>query len=114
MKIRYLRVSTPEQSLDRQDLGNWDRVFQEKSSAVSTNRPALQELLSFVCEGNEVVVHCINCSARNLMDVQSIIQKLNDKGVTIQFLSESLSFSAKSGCAFQTLQLQMPVTLTQF
>ena len=48
------------------------------------------------------------------MDLQSIIQELNDKGVTIRFLSESLSFSADGGCAFQTLQLQMLGAFAQF
>ena len=52
--------------------------------------------------------------ARNLMDLQSIIQELNDKGVTIQFLSESFLFSADGGCAFQTLQLQILVAFAQF
>ena len=45
--------------------------------------------------------------ARNLMDLQSMIQGLNYKHVTIPFLSNSLSRQADVGCAFQTLQLQM-------
>jgi len=114
MKVGYRRVSTLEQSLDRQDLGECDRVFEEKESAGSTNRPALQDMLSFVRAGDEVVVHSIDRLARNLMDLQSIIQELNDKGVTIRFLSESLSFSADGGCAFQTLQLQMLGAFAQF
>ena len=48
------------------------------------------------------------------MDLQSIIQELNDNGVTTQFLSESLSFSAEGGCAFQTLQFQMLGAFSQF
>ena len=71
-------------------------------------------MLSFVRTGDEVVVHSIDRLARNLMDLQSIIQELNDKGVTIQFLSESLLFSADGGCAFQTLQLQILVAFAQF
>ena len=114
MKVGYRRVSTLEQSLDRQDLGECDRVFEEKESACSAKRPALQEMLSFVRSGDTVVVHSIDRLARNLMDLQSIIQELNDKGVTIQFLSESLSFSADGGCAFQTLQLQMLGAFAQF
>ena len=114
MKLGYRRVPTLEQSLDRQDLGECDRVFEEKESAGSANRPALQDMLSFVRSGDEVVVHSIDRLARNLMDLQSIIQELNDKGVTIQFLSESLSFSADEGCAFQTLQLQMLGAFSQF
>ena len=114
MKVGYRRVSTLEQSLDRQDLGECDRVFEEKESAGSANRPALQDMLSFVRAGDEVVVHSIDRLARNLMDLQSIIQELNNKGVTMRFVSESLSFSADGGCAFQTLQLQMLGAFAQF
>ena len=114
MKVGYRRVSTLEQSLDRQDLGKCDRLFEEKQSAGSANRPALQELLSFVRSGDEVVVHSIDRLARNLIDLQNIIQELNDKGVTIRFLSENLSFSGSGGCAFQTLQLQMLGAFSQF
>ena len=114
MKVGYRRVSTLEQSLDRQDLGECDRVFEEKESGSSAKRPALQEMLSFVRCGDIVIVHSIDRLARNLMDLQSIIQELNDKGVTIQFLSEGLSFSADGGCAFQTLQLLMLGAFAQF
>ena len=114
MKLGYRRVPTLEQSLDRQDLGECDRVFEEKESAGSANRPALQDMLSFVRSGDEIVVHSIDRIARNLIDLQNIVQKLNDKGVTIRFLSESLPFSADGGCAFQTLQLQMLAAFGQF
>ena len=114
MKVGYRRVSTLEQSLDRQDLGECHRVFEEKQSAGAANRPALQELLSFVRSGDEVVVHSIDRLARNLIDLQNIIQELNDKGVTIRFLSENLSFSGSGGCAFQTLQMQMIGAFAQF
>ena len=114
MIVGYRRVSTLEQSLERQDLCECDRVFEEKESAGSANRPALQKMLSFMRSGDTVVVHSIDRLARNLMDLQNIIQELNDKGVTIQFLSEGLSFSADGGCAFQTLQLQMLGAFSQF
>ena len=100
MIVGYRRVSTLEQSLDRQDLGECDRVFEEKESAGSANRPALQDMLSFVRSGDEIVVHSIDRIARNLIDLQNIVQELHDKHVTIRFLSESLSVSAGEGCAF--------------
>ena len=89
-------------------------MFEEKESAGSANRPALQDMLSFVRSGDEIVVHSIDRIARNLNDLQNIVQELNDKGVTMRFLSESLSFSADEGCAFQTLQLQMLGAFSQF
>ena len=71
-------------------------------------------MITFVRSGDEVVVHSIDRLARNLMDLQSIIQELNDKGVTVHFISESLSFSDDGGNAFQTLQLQMLGAFAQF
>ena len=114
MIVGYRRVSTAEQSLDCQNLGKCDRMFEEKESAGSAKRPALKEMLSFVRSGDTVIVHSIDRFARNLMDLQSIIQELSEKGVTIQFLSESLSFSVDEGCAFQTLQLQMLGAFAQY
>ncbi len=71
-------------------------------------------MLSFVRSGDELVAHSMDRFARNLIDLQSIIQELNNRGVTIQFLSESLSSSADWRCAFQTLQLQMLRAFSQF
>jgi len=114
MKVGYRRVSDITQSLERQDLVDCERIFEEKLSGASADRPALQDMIAFVRSGDEVVVHSIDRLARNLMDLQSIIKKLNDKGVTIHFISESLSFSDDGGNAFQTLQLQMLGAFAQF
>ena len=114
MRVGYRRVSDITQSLERQDLVGCERIFEEKLSGASTDRPALQDMIAFVRSGDEVVVHSIDRLARNLMDLQSIIQELNDKGVTIHFISESLSFSDDGGNAFQTLQLQMLGAFAQF
>ena len=114
MKVGYSRVSDITQSLERQDLVGCERIFEEKLSGASADRPALQDMIAFVRSGDEVVVHSIDRLARNLMDLQSIIKELNDKGVTIHFISESLSFSDDGGNAFQTLQLQMLGAFAQF
>ena len=114
MKVGYRRVSDITQSLERQDLVGCECIFEEKLSGASADRPSLQDMIAFVRSGDEVVVHSIDRLARNLMDLQSIIQELNDKGVTIHFISESLSFSDDGGNAFQTLQLQMLGAFAQF
>ena len=93
MKVGYRRVSTVEQKFDRQELGELDKLFEEKVSGSSSERLALNEMIDFVREDDEVVVFSIDRLARNLRDLQTIIQKLNDKGATIHFLSERLIFS---------------------
>ena len=114
MRVGYRRVSTVEQNLDRQDLGAVERVFEDKASGKDADREQLQEMISFVREGDEVVVYSIDRLARDLRDLQSIITQLNDKGVTIEFLSESLVFSGNSDDAFAKLQLQMMGAFAEF
>ena len=115
MKVGYQRVSSEEQNLERQEMDDVERVFSEKvSGASSKNRPALAEMIEFVRAGDEVVVHSIDRLARDLRDLQSIVQTLNDKGVTVSFVSENLSFSGDKTDAFSTLQLQMMGAFAEF
>lgn len=113
--IGYKRVSTEGQNLDRQDLGELDKVFEEKLSGKSAkDRPALQAMIEYAREGDSVVVYSIDRLARDLRDLQEIISTLNDKGVAISFLSERLTFSADADDAFAKLQLQMMGAFAEF
>lgn len=113
--LGYRRVSTTDQNLDRQDLGQVDKTFEEKLSGKSaTGRPALQEMIDYARDGDVVVVHSIDRLARDLRDLQSIIESLNNKGVAIRFMSEGLTFSASSDDAFAKLQLQMMGAFAEF
>ena len=115
MKVGYQRVSSSNQNLSRQELGDdVERLFAEKISGKNTDRPALQEMISFVREGDEVVVYSIDRLARDLRDLQTLIQQLNDKGVRVTFLSERLSFGAEADDAFAKLQLQMMGAFAEF
>lgn len=114
MKVGYRRVSTIDQNLERQDLGEVERVFEEKVSGKNTDRAALQEMIAFVREGDEVIVFSIDRLARDLRDLQTIIQTLNDKGVSITFLSERLTFTGDTDDAFSRLQLQLMGAFAEF
>lgn len=114
-KIFYRRVSSEGQSLDRQEAGDADKVFEEKLSGASAkDRPALQAMIDYAREGDTVHVHSIDRLARDLRDLQDIISVLNDKGVTIKFNSENLTFSADGSDAFAKLQLQMMGAFAEF
>ena len=114
MRVGYRRVSTGEQSLDRQELDGCDRVFEERISAGSRERPQLQELLAFVRKGDEVVVWSIDRLARDLVDLESLVSELVSKGVSVSFLSERLIFSADAEDPFSRLQLQLMGAFAQF
>ena len=113
MRVGYRRVSSVDQNLDRQELCGCERIFEDKASGKNTDRIQLQEMIAYVREGDEVVVHSIDRLARDLRDLQSIITDLNDKGVSIEFLSERLVFSDNDD-AFAKLQLQMMGAFAEF
>ena len=114
MRVGYRRVSSVEQKFDRQELGELDKVFEEKISGSTSERLALNEMIDFVRESDEVVVYSIDRLARNLKDLQYIIEKLNSKGASVHFISENLTFNANSNDAFAKLQLQMMGAFAEF
>jgi len=113
MKIGYRRVSSESQNLDRQDFV-CDKMFEEKVSGAKRDRAALAEMIEFAREGDEVVVWSIDRLARDLRDLQDIISTLNDKGVSISFLKEKLTFAGDANDTFAKLQLQMMGAFAEF
>mgnify|MGYP003874607115 CR=1 FL=1 len=111
-KIGYTRVSTTDQTTDRQELGDI-HIFEDKASGKNTDRPALKEMLAYIRDGDEIVVFSIDRLARNLRDLEDIIKEVNSKGVSITFLTERLTFSG-SDDAMSTLMLQMMGSFAQF
>jgi len=93
-RIGYLRVSTADQSTDRQLDGiDLEKTFVDKLSGKDTNRPELQRMLEFVREGDEVIVHSMDRMARNLDDLRKIVKGLTGRGVKVQFIKENLTFT---------------------
>jgi len=113
-KVGYRRVSSQNQNLDRQDLGPVDQVFEEKESGASIARPALQEMITYVRDGDEVVVGSIDRLARDLRDLQEIISGITARGASVTFLSEVLTFRSDSADPIAKLQLQMMGAFAEF
>ena len=60
-RIGYVRVSTLDQNPERQlDNVPVDRVYTDKASGKDTKRSALEAMLTFVREGDTVLVHSTN------------------------------------------------------
>ena len=95
-RIGYTRVSTLDQQSDRQlDGVALDRVFTDKASGKDARRPALDELLRFVREGDTVVVHSMDRLARNLDDLRRLVKELTGRGACIEFVKENLTFTGE-------------------
>ena len=93
-RVGYIRVSSFDQNPDRQlEQVAVNKVFTDKASGKDTQRPELDALLSFVREGDTVVVHSMDRLARNLDDLRRLVQNLTQRGVRIEFVKESLTFT---------------------
>jgi len=93
-RVGYIRVSSLDQNTARQlsdvDL---DKVFEDKVSGKSVERPQLKAMLDFVREGDTIVIHSLDRLARNLDDLRRLVNDLTGRGVRVQFIKENLIFS---------------------
>jgi len=113
--VGYRRVSSASQSLDRQELDGCDKVFEEKITGAKRDRPELNRMLDYIREGDEVHVHSIDRLARDLRDLQSIIEHINEKDATITFLKERLTFKPSAQAdPFAKLQLHLMGAFAEF
>ena len=95
-RIGYVRVSSFDQNPERQlEHIEINKVFTDKASGKDAKRPQLDALLSFVREGDTVVVHSMDRLARNLDDLRRLVHKLTKLGVRIEFVKENLTFTGE-------------------
>lgn len=94
--VGYVRVSSVDQNEVRQlESSTLDKVFIDKASGKDTRRPQLERALEFLREGDTLVVHSMDRLARNLDDLRAIVLKLTKRGVCVQFIKESLTFTGE-------------------
>ena len=101
-KIGYARVSSKEQNLDRQlqALQGVSKVFSDKASGQSTERPQLQAMMNYIREGDIVVVTELDRLGRNNKELTDLINQINQKGATL----EVLNLPSMNGIADQNLR----------
>ena len=101
MKVGYARVSTTEQSEERQvsrlkELGA-KKIFIDKLSGKNTERPQLNAMLDFVREEDIVIVSEYSRLARSTRDLLDIVQGLHDRGIPVMSDKEHFDTSTPQG-----------------
>lgn len=92
MLVGYARVSTGEQDLSIQ-LGalcsaGCEKVFSEKVSGVTMDRPQLTHALEFVRDGDVLVVTRLDRFARSSVDLHNLLQTLSNKSVGFRCIEQ--------------------------
>lgn len=87
VELGYARVSTAKQDLDCQvdaltTAGiDAERIYLDKNSGATTDRPGLRTLLDYARSGDVIVVHTLDRLGRTVRDTLNLIHDLAERGV---------------------------------
>lgn len=89
--IGYARVSTREQNLRRQlaalEKAGCTKIFEEKQSGKSMDRPELKAMLDYIRDDDEIVVVALDRLGRDAADLTTIIATIQQKGASLNVLN---------------------------
>jgi len=92
MNIGYAQVSTLDQNLDLQmqvlRKAGCKKIFREKVSGVSRERPEFQRMLEQLRNGDTVIVWKLDRLARSTRDLLETMETIREAGARFQSLSE--------------------------
>jgi DNA invertase Pin-like site-specific DNA recombinase len=108
----YARVSSIGQSLETQleQLASCDRIYQEKVSGATMERPELEMLIKQMRAGDVLVVTKLDRLARSTKDLLEIVEDLKQRKAALKILNMNLDTSTPTG----TLMLTMLGAIAQF
>lgn len=99
-KVGYARVSAKDQNLARQEQllteAGVKRIFTDKASGSSRDRPGLEEALRYLRDGDQLIIVSMDRLARSLGDLHTLVTDLTAEGVSVQFLKEGQTYSKNS------------------
>jgi DNA invertase Pin-like site-specific DNA recombinase len=105
-KVGYARVSSVGQSLDVQldKLKDCDKIFKEKKSGRTDNRPQLKTCLDYVRDADDtLVITKLDRLARSTRDLLNITAGLEGKGVKLVVLDQNIDTSTPTGKLMLTM-----------
>ena len=101
MRVGYARISTEGQQVARQEiiLQNLgvEKVFVETCSGKNTDRPELKKMLTFIREGDTVVIESISRLARNTKDLLLLVDEFSKRGVAFVSQKENIDTTTPTG-----------------
>lgn len=101
MRVGYIRVSTAEQNTARQEVLmerlEVDKIYIDRMSGKSKDRPQLKDMLTFVRVGDTVIVESISRFARNTRDLLELVDALTEKGVEFISKKENIDTTTPAG-----------------
>lgn len=100
MKIGYARVSTGLQNLNLQEdqlnQYGYEKIFSDHISGSKSKRPGLDKAIEFARAGDTIVVWRLDRLGRNMEDLITLVNELNNRGVSFHSLEENITMDKSS------------------
>ena len=102
VELGHARVSTAKQDLDRQVDALLragiapERIFLDKKSGATTDRPGLKAALEYARNGDVIVVHTLDRLGRTVRDTLNLIHELAEGGVGIRNLADPIKVDSSN------------------
>lgn len=101
MKIGYARVSTQDQDLSLQldalQQNGCEKIFEEKITGTTKQRPQLQQLLAQLRSDDVVMIWKLDRLARSLKDLVDLINQIREKGASLLSLNDQIDTTTAQG-----------------
>ncbi len=101
MLIGYARVSTQNQTLDLQrdalEKVGCTKIFSDMISGAAKERKGLDEALSYVREGDTLVVWKLDRLGRSLRHLIETVTSLSQRGIGLKSLTENIDSTTSGG-----------------
>jgi DNA invertase Pin-like site-specific DNA recombinase len=100
--LGYARVSTIKQDLDRQIDALTatgippERIYLDKKSGATTDRPGLREVVAYAREDDVIVVHTLDRLGRTVRDTLNLIHELAERGVGVRNLADPIKVDSSN------------------
>ena len=100
-RVGYGRVSSIGQSLDVQiaklEKFNCDKIFLDKHTGTTADRPKLKEARNYVRQGDSLVITKLDRLARSTYHLTQIAEELKQKDVDLIVLDQNIDTSTSTG-----------------
>jgi len=107
VRIGYVRVSTLDQhdelQMDALKKAGCERIFSDKVSGAKADRPGLQQALEFARSGDALVVWKLDRMGRSIIDLISLTNSMQERGIEFISLTETIDTSTANGKLFFNL-----------
>jgi DNA invertase Pin-like site-specific DNA recombinase len=101
MKIGYARVSTQDQNLSLQldalEQAGCQKIYREKITGATRERPELKKLLEQLRQDDIVVIWKLDRLARSLKDLVSLVNEIQEKGGALHSLNDQIDTTTPHG-----------------